>query len=187
MANGLRFSFGLQFTQTMPLRLWQIPCLLHLDLPLCDGLGWNIFLFSWLKILLTFKYVFVTFWTFLRPRTESFFKVSVTMSLYQLLRYRRGYSWSLAWTYSQYRAGLKLGAKTKFDLGFLKTYKEFWALKKIPKEVWQPPRDNWSAELFIILYIKYCHCLVKHILGYKELHHIIYLKWYSKVNYQVFL
>ena len=44
-------------------------------------------------------------------------KVSVTISLFQLLRYRGWYSWSLARNYSQYIACLMLGVNTQFVLG----------------------------------------------------------------------
>ena len=54
---------------------------------------------------------------------ESIFKVGVTISLCQILRYQRRYSWSLAWNYLQYLACLKLGVNTKFVLGLPIPYK----------------------------------------------------------------
>ena len=49
--------------------------------------------------------------------TREYFKVCVTISLYQLLIYQRWYSWSLVRSYSQYIACLKLGVNTKLVLG----------------------------------------------------------------------
>ena len=67
----------------------------------------------------TMKHILVPFNMF-QAQTKSileFFKVPLTIAIYQVLRYRIQYSWSLTQNYLQYLSCLKLQVNTKFVFG----------------------------------------------------------------------
>ena len=91
----------------------------HLGLPTVTpnfDPNFSVFLFCFYSIWQSMKHILVLF-NILQAQTKEYFKVPVTVSLCQLLRYQRQYIWSLTRNYLQYLACLKLGLNTKFVLG----------------------------------------------------------------------
>ena len=94
--------------------------------PPCDRVRW---IFSWFFCsFLVYLAINETYFSHVFSMFEAKVREPVTISLCQLLRYQRRYSWSLACTYSPYLACLKLEVKHKVS------FESSWRLTKGLKE-----------------------------------------------------